>query len=1126
MGRRRARKRRRPGPPASPPQQLPQQAIAPAAASDPSRVWLPELVQRYAASLMPNEVACALRLVNKATAAQFSAPQHTIVRLSQPVPHHAFAWRWGGPDAMRALARHQRLDLARLTARSGSIANLEVLLGRGDGPCPLDADTFEAAAAAGQLDVCAWLKERGCPWLELNALTAAAAAGHQATCEWLLADCCTEAVRWGAAAAAARMEALRWGAAAAAARGGHVGLMDWLLLPDGGRSRHDVPQLLAGAAGGCDLHTLQRLHHTYLGSRGWELYDDEKLPAVISAAAGSPTADWQAKVEWLQARGYPQGLWAFKEAAAKPDALSRLQWLRQRGYRISSIAARSAAKAGNVEVLQYVLGQGIVADAEMMAGAAQGGHVAVMEVLHARGVRSDESTMWSAARRGHLPAMAWLVERLGARTALTARVFALAACSGRMELLTWLRDRGCLVNEATFARAAAYGSEEQLEWLAEQGCPMGDGGEPYAAAAAAGELSMLRCLRRLGCAWSPDGGTFTRVVARVRDLGQHVERALCWLLDNGCPVDWAKAEAAAMFDVCNDLLVGWLRAQREQRGWTCGVPLRAGSGHSGAAASAASSDPSRIWLPEFVERFAVSLTSNEVACALRLVNKAAAAQFNTPQHTTIRLSQPVPHYWFERRWASPGAVRNLARRQRLELQRLTARSGSIANLELLLARDDLTPVLDTGVFETAAAAGQLTVCAWLRERGCACEEVEALVAAAGGGQQAVCEWLLANGCPRVDNYWGATAAAARGGHVGLVDWLLLRADSTRDVAAAVLPRAAAEGCNLDTLQRLHHTHVDTRPGELPSWLKPDLISAAAGSPTVDWQAKVEWLETRGYPKTAEACRKAATESDALPRLQWLRQRSYPINMHAAANAAEAGDMEALQYVLGQGAEKDPLGIDVMQYAAKGGHVAVMEMLDTMHERGAPMGKETVRTAAAAGHLPAVAWLVETLGADRALTTGVFAAAAQAGSMELLRWLRARGCPWDATVFAAGAEGGSEEQLKWLVDRGCLMGDDGEPYVRATRHGDLAILRCLRRLGCPWGADGSSITRAVMLLIKDPYGSGGHVQRVLGWLLLDQSCPVDWDVAEAVAEQKGDAALTGWLQAQRNRWARAGSGGLP
>ncbi|PNH04222.1 Ankyrin repeat domain-containing protein [Tetrabaena socialis] len=1081
----RAHKRQRSQSPAP----LPQQQQPDAATSDPSRIWLPEIVQHFAASLTSNEVACALRLVNKATAAQFSAAQHTTVRLSRPVPPHAFVWRWAGPDAMRTLAQQQRLELPSLTARSGVIANLEVLLARDDLQPVLSVGVMEAAAAAGQLDVCAWQQERGCAYQEGDALTAAAGGGQQAVCEWLLANgCCFKTD-------------VHWGPTAAAARGGHVGLMDWLLLR---ADSTDVAALLIGAAEGCDLPTLQRLLHTRVDTLPGPLPAGYK-PHILSIAAGSPTADWRAKVEWLEAQGYPQTAEACGEAAATPDALPRLQWLRQQGYPLDMGVAACAAEAGNTEALQYVLGQGVVADANLMLWTARQGHVAVMEVLHAGGVPIDAGTVMAAARAGHLPAVAWLVERLGADTALTTNVFEAAAQAGSMELLAWLRARGCPWNATVFATSTEGGSEEQLEWLAEEGCPMGEDGEPYVRAVRRGTLGMLRCLRRLGCPWGPGGSNgciLTRTVGwfadDVCDFGEHGLRMLCWLLDQGCPVDWDEVGAAARED--DQGLMGWLQAQRKQRQ---------------QQPAAATSDSSCVWLPEIVQRFAASLTSNEVACVLRLINKAMAAQFSAAQHTTVRLSQPVPHRAFLWRWAGPSAMRTLARQQRVQLPRLTARSGSIANLEVLLARDDLPPVLGVGVLEAAAAAGQLDVCAWLQERGCACQDGDALTAAAGGGQQAVCEWLLANRCLEVVDYSKAAASAAAGGHVGLMDWLLLRADRI-DVAAAVLI-GAAEGCDLPTLQRLHHTHVDMLPGPLPAGCKPHILSAAAGSPTADWQAKLEWLEAQGCSQTTAACTTAAAKPDALPRLQWLRQRGYPLDMGVAARAAEAGNTEALQYVLGQGVVADDAYM-MLRAAQQGGHVAVMELL---HAGGVSINDYMTRTAAGAGHLPAVVWLVERLGAGAALTTHVFAAAAQAGSMELLAWLQARGCPWDATVFTASAESGSEEQLEWLAEQGCPMGEDGEPYVRAVRRGTLGMLRCLRRLGCPWGPGGSNsciLTRTVYTVAwvaDDSYRFGEHVLRMLSWLL-DQGCPVDWDAVEAAAQLGGNEELMGWLQAQRKQ----------
>lgn len=89
-------------------------------------VILPHIITRVASFLPPNEVAASLRLVCKAFAKLLSSYFH--VRLSRPVPHHAFLWRWCSPTAMRPLALRQRLKLLCLVASSGCLDNLQAAL--------------------------------------------------------------------------------------------------------------------------------------------------------------------------------------------------------------------------------------------------------------------------------------------------------------------------------------------------------------------------------------------------------------------------------------------------------------------------------------------------------------------------------------------------------------------------------------------------------------------------------------------------------------------------------------------------------------------------------------------------------------------------------------------------------------------------------------------------------------------------------------------------------------------------------------------------------------------------------------------------------------------------------------
>ncbi|KXZ42202.1 hypothetical protein GPECTOR_184g271 [Gonium pectorale] len=268
-----------------------------------------------------NDVAASFRQVNKATAEHLVGPQHTVIRLSQPVPPHAFAAHWLAPGATRGLTLQRRKQLLSLTAASGVLPNLKVAL-QAAGLVGGVAEAFGAAAGAGQLSTCQWLRDYSRDTEDLrdaclvgNALVAAASRGRRHVCEWLLAI---------------NRNAPKDRAVVAAARGGHPDLTEWLLLqqdPPTPTSAADAQFLLIGVAHGCDLAALQQAWLRF----GLDLSPDQKAD-VLSSAAGSPTPDWAAKVEWLEAQGAPRNEDATAKAAALPDddggALARLVWLR------------------------------------------------------------------------------------------------------------------------------------------------------------------------------------------------------------------------------------------------------------------------------------------------------------------------------------------------------------------------------------------------------------------------------------------------------------------------------------------------------------------------------------------------------------------------------------------------------------------------------------------------------------------------------------------------------------------------------------------------------------------------------------------------------------------------------
>ncbi|KXZ46034.1 hypothetical protein GPECTOR_47g309 [Gonium pectorale] len=287
--------------------------------------------------------------------------------------------------------------------------------------------------------------------------------------------------------------------------------------------------------------------------------------------------------------------------------------------------------------------------------------------------------------------------------------------------------------------------------------------------------------------------------------------------------------------------------------------------------------------------------------------------------------------------------------------------------------------------------------------------------------------------------------------------------------------------------------------------KAALLSKAASSPTPDWAAKVEWLEAqccRRSTHVAQCAARLPNDAEALARLTWLQGRGYPMDGHAVQAAANSGNTAALQYLL---AEVEAVVArdtgTVVSFAAEAGQLAVLQALKVagwpVHEYASCCAHE----AAMGGHLPVLAWLQEEL-QERLLDENLFKAAAKSGSVELLVWLRQHGCPWDSKAYTAAAGSGCVAALEWLVEQGCPMEESGgHPYIQACCNGDLAMARCLQRLGVPWGPAGRVFVAAA------ESGSIPAPLPLLRWLL-EEGCPVDSDALETLKEGWG-LGRPGW-----------------
>ncbi|PNH08608.1 hypothetical protein TSOC_004814 [Tetrabaena socialis] len=532
-----------------------------------------------------------------------------------------------------------------------------------------------------------------------------------------------------------------------------------------------------------------------------------------------------------------------------------------------------------------------------------------------------------------------------------------------------------------------------------------------------------------------------------------------------------------------------------------------------------------------------SLAPNEIACTVRLLSKAAASHFCEPQHRAVLLSKPLPERAMVQHWCTPGAMRALTLRQRGQLLGAAASSGKLGDLQLLVGAAGGT--LTVEVFEAAAGAGRLDACRWLHEQGCPfrdtvwlaaartgrlhiCQWLHAegyrwgiddseigdpLQAAAEAGHQDLCAWLLDN-VEHLNRDFAARAAAI-GGHEDLMDWLLARVQLTKHDREFLLLGVAA-GCSLARLRRHHRTLLD-QAGRLQLLDCLQSMALAHAAASRQWREKVAWLLKQGYTRSgeAEAHVVAKCPDDAVERIKWLQAHDFPFSELSPSMAAMAGNLPALEFLLADEAAL-PDDIDTVRCAAGRGHTAVLAAL---HARGGDISDRILCTMVINRYnppkkglsLPTVRWLLETPGVEEQDLDDVLSDAAESGSLgaglELLTYLRARGCPWpDEDMFEKLASTVSEEQLEWVAANGCPIDGDGCPFRAACAAGNLDVLDCLQRLG--WQHNFGNKTFQSMVNKQ----AGGPVLR---WLL-ENGCPVDWDT---LSSQKANPGVRAWLDRQ-------------
>ena len=129
----------------------------------------------------------------------------------------------------------------------------------------------------------------------------------------------------------------------------------------------------------------------------------------------------------------------------------------------------------------------------------------------------------------------------------------------------------------------------------------------------------------------------------------------------------------------------------------------------------------------------------------------------------------------------------------------------------------------------------------------------------------------------------------------------------------------------------------------------------------------------------------------------------------------------------------PASVDYLRFCSK----------EEVPSEGATMrATRIMELAASHGYLP----LLQELQKEFGLDAEIFRAACQGGHVEMLKWLRSEGCPWEGKAWYNAANGGHTEALMWLKS---MYGTWGEgTCAGAASGGYLEVLRWLRSEGVP------------------------------------------------------------------------------
>lgn len=317
--------------------------------------------------------------------------------------------------------------------------------------------------------------------------------------------------------------------------------------------------------------------------------------------------------------------------------------------------------------------------------------------------------------------------------------------------------------------------------------------------------------------------------------------------------------------------------------------------------------------------------------------------------------------------------------------------------------------------EAAAAAGNLPVLQYVHIFTNLVLKRNLTEAAAAAGHLAVLKWLRERACPWDEK---VTGEAAERGHIHILNYAL---DNNVPMGDS--------------------TPLSTTPMET-------LMQKAARHGRVEC---VRWLHFHKKCALTSAVYEGAASGASLELLKWMDAKDSTLGTKdASICAADAGSIECLRYLQRRHGWNP---IDCAIGAVENKRLNVLRWMTKF-----PAGRKAMRwgtpeegsllaKAAFFGYVDMMELLVEH---GAVLSEEVTIDAAEGGSVEALKWLRARDCPWHPDAFVKAASWpDSVEVMQWALDNGCPKGTETRACREAAGQGALENLQWLRANDFPW-----------------------------------------------------------------------------